>query len=92
MDEVIPGYTLPVKTAISIPDETFARAEEHAAALGMSRSEFFTRAVRDYMERLDAESLTGRINAAIDVAWPAGVTIDIAAYRRHLPEPGAPTW
>jgi metal-responsive CopG/Arc/MetJ family transcriptional regulator len=92
MEEVIPGYTSLVKTAISIPDDTFARVEEHAAALGMSRSEFFTRAVRRYMEQLDAESLTGRINAAIDVAWPDGVTIDAAAYRRHRPEPGAPAW
>jgi hypothetical protein len=82
MFEVIPGYTSDVKTAISIPDETFARAEAHAAALGMSRSEFFTRAVRRYMERLEAESLTGRINAAIDLAWPDGVTLDVAAYRR----------
>jgi Ribbon-helix-helix protein, copG family len=82
MFEVIPGYTSDVKTAISIPDETFARAEVHAAALGMSRSEFFTRAVRRYMEQLEAESLTGRINAAIDLAWPDGVTLDVAAYRR----------
>jgi metal-responsive CopG/Arc/MetJ family transcriptional regulator len=81
-----------VKTAISIPDETFVRAEEHAAALGMSRSEFFTRAVRHYMAQLDAESLTGRINAAVDVAWPDGVTIEAAAYRRHRPGPGAPAW
>jgi hypothetical protein len=85
MFEVIPGYTPDVKTAISIPDETFARAEEHAAALGVSRSEFFTRAVRRYIEHLEAESLTGRINAAIDMAWPEGVTFDAVRYgdRRH---------
>jgi antitoxin MazE6 len=76
MYEVIPGYTRRVKTAISIPDETFARAERQAAALGMSRSEFFTRAVRRYLEQLEAESLTGRINLAVDMAWPDGVTID----------------
>ena len=86
MFEVIPGYTPDVKTAISIPDETFTRAEEHAAALGMSRSEFFTRAVRRYLEDLDAQSLTGRINTAIDVAWPEGVTFDAVWYgRRHRP-------
>jgi hypothetical protein len=85
MSEVIPGYTSDVKTAISIPDETFARAEEHAAALGVSRSEFFTRAVRRYMEYLEAESLIGQINAAIDAAWPEGVTFDAVRYgdRRH---------
>jgi hypothetical protein len=86
MFEVIPGYTPDVKTAISIPDETFARAEEHAAALGVSRSEFFTRAVRRYIDHLDAGSLTGRIDVAIDAAWPEGVTFDAVAYGRRAPD------
>jgi metal-responsive CopG/Arc/MetJ family transcriptional regulator len=72
-----------VKTAISIPDETFAQAEERAAALGMSRSEFFTRAVRRYLEHLDAESLTGRINLALDVAWPDPATMEVVVDYRH---------
>jgi hypothetical protein len=92
MFEVIPGYTPDVKTAISIPDETFARAEEHAAALGVSRSEFFTRAVRRYIEHLEAESLTGRINAAIDVAWPEGVTFDAVRYGRARRRPDEAAW
>jgi antitoxin MazE6 len=92
MFEVIPGYTPVVKTAISIPDETFARAEEHAVALGMSRSEFFTRAVRRYIEHLEAESLTGRINAAIDMAWPDGVTIDAVRYGHRHPMTGDGAW
>ena len=54
-----------MKTAISVPDETFDRAERRAAALGMSRSEFFTRAAQHYMEELDAHSLTTRIDAAV---------------------------
>ena len=56
-----------MKTAISVPDDTFDQAERRAAALGMSRSEFFTRAARRYMEELDAHSLTARIDAAIDL-------------------------
>ena len=92
MFEVIPGYTSVVKTAISIPDETFARAEEQAAALGMSRSEFFTRAVRRYIEHLEAESLTGRINTAIDMAWPDGVTIDVVRYGHRHPATGDDAW
>jgi metal-responsive CopG/Arc/MetJ family transcriptional regulator len=72
-----------VKTAISIPDETFAQVEEHAAALGMSRSEFFTRAVRRYIEHLDAESLTGRINLALDMAWPDPATMEVVVDYRH---------
>jgi metal-responsive CopG/Arc/MetJ family transcriptional regulator len=54
-----------MKTAISIPDATFARADSRAAELGLSRSEFITRAIRRYLEQLDAESVTGQINAAV---------------------------
>jgi len=57
-----------MKTAISIPDETFEEAERRAAALGMSRSEFFATAARHYIRELDAQSLTERIDAALAVA------------------------
>jgi hypothetical protein len=33
-----------VKTAVAVPDDTFDRVTKRAAELGMSRSEFFTRA------------------------------------------------
>jgi metal-responsive CopG/Arc/MetJ family transcriptional regulator len=69
-----------MKTAISVPDEVFAQAEEHAAALGMSRSEFFTRAARHYLERLDAESLAGRVDAALDLIG-ADESADVAVDR-----------
>jgi metal-responsive CopG/Arc/MetJ family transcriptional regulator len=59
-----------VKTAISIPDETFNDAERHATELGVSRSEFFTTAARHYIRELDAQSLTGRIDAALALAGP----------------------
>lgn len=54
-----------MKTAISIPDETFDQAERRAAVLGISRSEFFTRAAQRYLDELDAHSLTARIDAAL---------------------------
>jgi metal-responsive CopG/Arc/MetJ family transcriptional regulator len=56
-----------VKTAISIPDETFQEAERHADALGVSRSEFFTIAARHYIDELDAQSLTKRIDTVVDL-------------------------
>jgi len=56
-----------MKTAISVPDETFQEAERRAVELGMSRSEFFTVAARHYIEELDAQSLTARIDAVIDL-------------------------
>jgi hypothetical protein len=92
MYEVIPGYTPYVKTAISIPDETFARAQQQASALGMSRSEFFTRAVRRYLGQLEAESLTARIDLALDVAWPAGLTVDFLQHGERRPGPLGEPW
>ena len=62
---VIPGYTQPMKTAISIPDETFEKATRRAHDLGMSRSEFFSRAAARYLDELDAESLTRQIDLAV---------------------------
>ncbi len=64
---VIPSYTNAVKTAISLPDETFNRVSRRAAALGMSRSEFFARAAQRYLDELDAESLISQIDNALDV-------------------------
>ena len=64
---VIPGYTHGVKTAISVPDETFDRVSRRAVALGMSRSEFFARAAQRYLDELDAESLTSQIDSALGV-------------------------
>lgn len=54
-----------MKTAISLPDETYERASRRAIALGMSRSEFFARAAERYLDELDAGSITARIDAAL---------------------------
>jgi metal-responsive CopG/Arc/MetJ family transcriptional regulator len=56
-----------VKTAISVPDETFAQVERSAKCLGVTRSEFYSRAARFYLEHLEQESLTTEINAALDL-------------------------
>ena len=65
------GYTglySDMKTAISVPDEIFSQVETRAAELGISRSEFFTRAARQYLGQLADASLTQQIDAAIDAA------------------------
>jgi metal-responsive CopG/Arc/MetJ family transcriptional regulator len=55
-----------MKTAISLPDETFDRVSRRASDLGMSRSEFFARAAQRYLDELDAQSLTGQIDSALE--------------------------
>lgn len=42
------GHTA-MKTAISVPDDVFERVEREAKRLGVSRSELFTRAVRQFL-------------------------------------------
>lgn len=65
---VIPGYTGNVKTAISLPDDTYEQATRQAAELGISRSEFFARAARSYLDELASHSLTQQINEALQTA------------------------
>jgi hypothetical protein len=57
-----------VKTAISLPDETFDQATKKAAELGISRSEFFARAARIYLDELSAHSITEQVNEALQAA------------------------
>lgn len=74
-----------MKTAISIPDDTFGQAERRASDLGISRSEFFSRAAKCFIEQLDAQSLVGRIDAAVDLVGPdESSQAAVAAGRRRL--------
>jgi metal-responsive CopG/Arc/MetJ family transcriptional regulator len=57
-----------MKTAISVPDDTYEEASRQAAELGISRSEFFARAARRYLEELASRSLTEQINEALQAA------------------------
>ncbi|MBF6621643.1 MAG: ribbon-helix-helix protein, CopG family [Patulibacter sp.] len=54
-----------MKTAISVPDDVFARVETAAAQLGVSRSAFFTTAARRWLRDLEGEATTEQIDAAL---------------------------
>ena len=54
-----------MKTAISVPNDTYERASRRAQDLGMSRSEFFSRAAARYLDELDGESVTSQIDLAV---------------------------
>ncbi|MCG5214455.1 ribbon-helix-helix domain-containing protein [Streptosporangium sp. KLBMP 9127] len=74
-----------MKTAISIPDETFSKVEQQAAALGMSRSEFYTRAAQEYLQRLEQKTLTRQIDAALELAgYDDSGAVAVEAGRRVL--------
>lgn len=57
-----------MKTAISIPDEVFEQAERAAKRLGLSRSELFTRAVKEFL----GTRLQANITASYDSAFADG--------------------
>ncbi len=74
-----------MKTAISLPDETFEQASRRADELGISRSEFFARAARRYLEELNSGSLTRQIDEALDAAGADySSATAVAAGRRRL--------
>lgn len=54
-----------MKTAISLPEDTFAAATRRAHDLGVSRSQFFATAARRYLDELDADSMTAQIDQAL---------------------------
>ncbi len=51
-----------MKTAISIPDSVFAAAEATSRRLGMSRSEFYAKAVQAFVDAHQATDVTEGLN------------------------------
>ncbi len=51
-----------MKTAISIPDTVFNAAELVANKLNISRSELYTKAVSDYLNRTQKSHITEALN------------------------------
>ena len=76
---VLPGYTLGVKTAISLPDDTFRRVDDAAKRMGVSRSEFFARAAERWLDALQEDGTTAAINRAISGLDSDHAFLDTAA-------------
>ncbi len=54
-----------MKTAISIPDDVFEDAERLARRLGHSRSQLYSRAVREFVARHDPDRVTAALDAIV---------------------------
>ena len=52
------GYTFGMKTAVSIPDDVFEKAERFAKRAKRSRSEVFAAALREYVSRHSPDEVT----------------------------------
>jgi predicted transcriptional regulator len=55
-----------MKTAVSIPDELFRRADELALRLGKSRSQIYREALAEYLFRREPRSVTAALDEAMN--------------------------
>jgi predicted transcriptional regulator len=55
-----------MKTAVSIPDELFEKADALARRLGKSRSEVYREALADYVARREPGAITQALDALAD--------------------------
>jgi predicted transcriptional regulator len=71
-----------MKTAVSIPNDLFRRADELASQLGKSRSELYREALADYVARRDPLTVTTALNELADeLAGDNSGFVDAAARR-----------
>ena len=54
-----------MKTAISLPDDTFERVDRAAKQFGVSRSEFFARAAERWLAVLEDDQTTAALNSGL---------------------------
>ncbi len=72
-------YFCGMKTAISVPEDTFHGVDAAARRMGISRSEFFSRAAERWLDALEDEGTTEAINRAIKGLPPDHAFTDAAA-------------
>lgn len=78
------GYTPGMKVAVSVPDDVFERAERWARRAKQSRSEVYSRALREYVSRHAPDEVTDALNRACDDAGDGRDPVLRATARRIL--------
>lgn len=77
------GYTPGMKTAVSVPNDVFEKAERLAKREGRSRSAVYSSALREYVARHSPDELTASIDVALaelgDAAFSDGFVRAAAA-------------
>ena len=73
-----------MKTAVSIPDEVFEKAERQAEREKRSRSEVYSAALREYVARHAPDEVTAAMNRAWDEAGSESDGFAADAARRVL--------
>ncbi len=81
-----PGYTISMKTAVSIPNPVFDAAERISRRLGLSRSRFYTMAIEDLVKRKRSrgvkealDEIYGKLDSRLDRVLAAMQRLSLAA-------------
>ena len=69
-----------MKTAISIEDDLFQRAEEAASELGLSRSAFYSQAVNEFIQSHMPGEITKKYNEVFSENKNSDKELDKIAY------------
>jgi hypothetical protein len=78
------GYTFGMKTAVSVPDDVFAKAERLARRMKKSRSELFSNALAEYIARHAPDQVTEIMNQVCAEIGSEADPFVAAASRRVL--------
>lgn len=79
------GYTRRMKTAISLPDPLYQRAERAAQRLGRTRSSLYAEALEAYLDAVDgADEVTDALDELYGDGAPAVTRASGAAIGRQL--------
>ena len=78
------GYTLGMKTAVSIPNELFDVAERLARRTRKSRSRLFSDALREYVARRSPDKITEAMDEAVAEIGESNDPFVAAVSRRRL--------
>jgi metal-responsive CopG/Arc/MetJ family transcriptional regulator len=73
-----------MKTAVSIPDDVFEGAERLAAELQISRSQLYSRALKEFLTRHAPDRLTAAMNRVIDEVGTEADELSKRSSRRVL--------
>lgn len=78
-----------MKTAISVPDDLFRKAEAAARRLRVSRSKLYATALADFLERQQSTAITERLN---EIYKRRPAKLDPALHRAQLKSIQKESW
>ena len=78
------GYTVGMKTAVSIADDVFKKAERFSRRKNKSRSEVYSAALAEYLARHDNDAVTEAMDSVLATVGPENDSFAAEGARRIL--------